>query len=101
MTSERTSPPSGPVASQLSSRSASESAPSAASAGDAVEAHDTSRARSRNAEENLWSKRFFIFNTTVFKFYEQRRRGAPRTARLLSLSTATLQSPAHTRDGRT
>src|SRR3712207_3161158 len=94
MTSERTSPPSGPVASQLRSLSADESA-SPPSAARAAGAQETSTASSRNAEENFRSKRFFIFNTTVFKFYELRGGGfSKRTARLLSLSRATLQSRA-------
>src|SRR5919112_1241980 len=77
MTRERTSPPRGPVASQLRYLSAEESASlSAARAeGSAAPNEEKKRDRSRNAGVNLRSKRFFIFNTTVFKFYELRGGG--------------------------
>src|SRR5205085_2636687 len=76
MTSERTSPPRGPVASQLKSLSPEESASlSAARAEGAAPVQDRTRDRSTSAGVNLWSKRFFIFNTTIFKFYELRGGG--------------------------
>src|ERR1044072_8876532 len=96
MTSERTSPPRGPVASQFRSLSPAESASlSAARAGETAAPLETKkRGRGTRADKNFWSKRFFIFNTTILKFLELRGGGPAGTARLLSLSTATLQSPA-------
>src|SRR5215211_1538242 len=77
MTSERTSPPSGPVASQLKYLSAAESASLPAARAERVAAPDEASRmdRSTSAGVNLWSKRFFIFSTTVFKFYELRGGG--------------------------
>src|SRR5215216_5267989 len=77
MTSERTSPPRGPVASQLRYLSAEESASvsSARAEGSAMPKEEKKRDRSTSAGVNLRSKRFFIFNTTVFKFYELRGGG--------------------------
>src|SRR5215212_1092947 len=79
MTSERTSPPSGPVASQFRSFSAAESASVSAARAEGVAAPNevNKRDRSTSAGVNLRSKQFFIFNTTVFKFYELRGGGLP------------------------
>src|SRR5687767_376461 len=80
MTSERTSPPSGPVASQSRSFSGEESGPPSAARAPAG-AQETSNAESRKAEDNFWSRRFFIFYTTVFKILRASRRGAVQSNR--------------------
>src|ERR1044071_6844159 len=87
MTSERTSPPSGPVASQLRSRSAFESASgSSARAASADVPHERSRAKRRSTEEAFCKDRFFIFNTTVFKFDELRGGGPANRAAIILIN---------------
>src|ERR1044071_1492712 len=104
MTSERTSPPSGPVASQLRYLSAEESASvSAARAeGSAAPNDEKKRDRSTSAGVNLPSKRFFIFNTTVFKFYELRGGGpaGPRGYYPYRLRVCKARAAVRARKGR-